>query len=140
MRSWSIVSVRLIIGTVIKIRSERELSAIYIINTMGESQIQTKIIKQLQSKGVYVWRNNNGGTWDPKMYGGQGGYRASSQSKKGIADILGVLPGGIHLEIEVKSKVGKQSPDQAIHQKRIEALGGVYILARSVKDISHLCV
>lgn len=73
------------------------------------------------------------------MYGGTGGYRASSQSKKGIADILAILPGGIHLEIEVKSKVGKQSPDQAIHQKRVEALGGVYILARSVKDIDHLC-
>jgi len=105
---------------------------------MGESQIQTKIIKQLQSKGVYCWRQNNAATYDAKMNSGQGGYRASSQSKKGIADILGVLPGGIHLEIEVKSKIGKQSPDQFIHQKKIEALGGVYVLARSVKDIEHI--
>lgn len=104
----------------------------------SESKIQTAIIKKLQSSGVYVWRQNNGATWDAKMNGGRGGYRASAQSKKGIADILGVLPGGIHLEIEVKTAVGKQSPDQRVHQKRVEDLGGVYILARSVKDIDHL--
>ncbi|QDP67625.1 MAG: putative nuclease [Prokaryotic dsDNA virus sp.] len=106
---------------------------------MAESKIQTKIIKHLQSRGVYCWRNNNAAIWDPKLNNGRGGYRFSSQGKRGVADILGVLPGGQHLEIEVKSAVGVQSPEQKIHQKRVEDLGGMYIVARSVKDIDHLC-
>ncbi len=72
------------------------------------------------------------------MNNGRGGYRFSSQGKRGVADIIGILPGGQHLEIEVKSTVGKQSPEQMIHQKRVEELGGMYIVARSVKDINHL--
>lgn len=102
---------------------------------MNESQIQTAILKKLQSKGFYVWRNNNGATYDHRI----GGYRHNPYARRGVADIIGVLPDGRHLEIEVKTKTGKQSPDQAIHQKRVEELGGLYILARSVKDIDHLC-
>jgi hypothetical protein len=106
---------------------------------MKETTIQNRIITKLQSNGVYCWRNNNGATFDPKMNGGRGGYRSNPQARKGVADIIGILPNGIHLEIEVKTETGKQSADQAIHQKRVESLGGVYILARSVKDILHLC-
>lgn len=55
-----------------------------------------------------------------------------------MADIIGVLPDGRHLEVEVKTAKGKQSPEQAIHAKRVTALGGVYILARDVPDVDIL--
>lgn len=101
---------------------------------MSESRIQTAILKKLQSSGVLCWRNNNQATYDNRL----GGYRHNPYARRGVSDILGVLPGGKHLEIEVKGPDGKQSPDQAVHEKRVTELGGVYILARSVKDVEHL--
>jgi len=104
-----------------------------------ENRIQSAIIKKLQSNGVYCWRNSNAALYDSKLNNGRGGYRYNPQAKRGVADILGILPGGQHLEIEVKTEAGKQSPDQAIHEKRVTELGGVYILARSVKDVEEIC-
>jgi hypothetical protein len=58
----------------------------------------------------------------------------------GVSDILGVMPDGTGrmLAVEVKTPKGRQSPDQILFQKRLERLGGVYILARSVADVEHL--
>ena len=102
---------------------------------MKESQIQTKILKHLLAHGVYCWRNNTMGVYDPKI----GGYRYNPISKAGVGDIIAILPGGQHCEIEVKSATGKQSPNQFLHQQRVEKLGGKYILARNIKDVSEIC-
>ena len=83
---------------------------------------------------MYCWRNNNGATYDAKLRG----YRSNPYQLKVIGDILWVLPDGRHLEVEVKTVKGKQSPEQAIHAKRVTALGGVYILAREVEDVDSL--
>lgn len=53
----------------------------------------------------------------------------------GQADLTGILPGGIRLEIEVKTSDGRQTPDQRAYQKMIEQFGGVYVLARTVSDV-----
>ena len=53
----------------------------------------------------------------------------------GQADLSGILPGGIRLEVEVKTASGKQSEDQQRWQRMIEKFGGVYVLARSVEDV-----
>lgn len=100
---------------------------------MKETIIQLKILKHLQAKGIYCWRNNNGALWDPKLRI----YRNNPLMKPGIADIIAVH-NGKHIEIECKTDVGRQSPAQKIHQKRIEAAGGVYILARSVEDVNKV--
>lgn len=57
---------------------------------------------------------------------------------RGTPDIICVLEGGIFCGIEVKTKIGRQSPEQILFQKRLEALGGIYILARSVADVQRL--
>ena len=54
---------------------------------------------------------------------------------KGQADLNGILDGGTRLEIEVKSEKGKQSKEQIIYENMITNKGGIYILARSVKDV-----
>ncbi len=54
---------------------------------------------------------------------------------KGVADIIGCLPGGQFLAIEVKSKVGRLSPDQKIFLKTVNDLGGKAFMARSVEDV-----
>jgi len=98
-----------------------------------EGEIQLKILKHLRSKGVFCWRAQ------PHTYNARLGFHVSNPyAMPGQPDIICILEGGIFCGIEVKTKTGKQSPDQILFQKRLEALGGVYIVARSVEDISHL--
>ena len=54
----------------------------------------------------------------------------------GQADISGILSDGRRLEIECKTSTGRQSAKQRAWQRMIEKYGGVYILARSVEDVS----
>lgn len=55
----------------------------------------------------------------------------------GQADIMGILaPHGQLLAIEVKSKSGRQSSLQESFQEMVRKFGGIYILARSVKDVA----
>lgn len=54
----------------------------------------------------------------------------------GTADIVGLIaPSGRFLAIEVKSATGRQSYDQKRFERVITAMGGVYVLARSVADV-----
>lgn len=93
-----------------------------------EGKIQLAILKYLQSHSVYCWRNAN---LTPQR---NGRYLYNPQHKSGLGDIICVIK-GIHTEIEVKTKTGRQSHVQRIHQQRLEDEGGVYILARSVEDV-----
>jgi hypothetical protein len=56
----------------------------------------------------------------------------------GQADLTGILQVGgigVSLWIEVKSASGRQTQEQVWFQQMVERLGGLYILARSVKDV-----
>jgi hypothetical protein len=99
-----------------------------------EGRIQLAILKKLKANSIFCWRNNNTNVYDPKL----GGYRYNPSLTKGVADILGVLPDGRFLAIEVKTPKGKLSKDQALWGKRVRENGGIYIVARSVGDISSL--
>lgn len=55
---------------------------------------------------------------------------------KGQADLTGILPGGRRLEIEVKSETGRQRKEQKVFGDMINRKGGVYIVAKSVGDVS----
>lgn len=56
----------------------------------------------------------------------------------GTADICGVLaPAGRFLAIECKSATGKQRKAQVTFQRVVEAMGGIYVLARSVDDVDR---
>lgn len=89
-----------------------------------ESDIQTEILEWLLWRGFFVWRNNNLAAPGRKFRG-----------LYGTPDIIGILPDGRFLGIEVKSKKGKQSVYQATFQERCEDLGGLYILAYNLKDV-----
>ena len=100
--------------------------------TTPEGDIQRKILQHLKKQGVYCWRNNTTGIYDQKLKT----YRTSPYALKGVADILGILPDGKLLAIEVKTKKGVVSQDQALFGRRIRENNGVYIIARSVSDVS----
>lgn len=74
-------------------------------------------------------------TYDPRI----GGYRSMGEyALKGVADILAVDKTGRLIAIEVKTKVGKLSPDQHFFATRLTDRGGEYHVVRSVADIQEL--
>jgi Holliday junction resolvase len=53
---------------------------------------------------------------------------------KGIPDMIAVRR-GVTIYIEAKAPKGTQSDDQKEFQRRLEAAGGCYVLARSFADV-----
>ena len=66
----------------------------------SETYILRLIIRYLLVKKIFIWRNNNGATFDPTT---RGFRRPSIGAKNGISDILGCLQCGKILAIEVKT-------------------------------------
>lgn len=56
---------------------------------------------------------------------------------KGIADLIIWLPKGKAIMVEVKNSTGSQSTDQIKIQQKLENLGGIYILVRSLDDFKQ---
>lgn len=97
-----------------------------------EKEIQKAILEHLKGLGLYVWINKTQGTFDPKARV----FRKNKHNLNGVPDILGILPNGKFLGIEVKRpKTGKVSPDQQEFIDRAVSLGAVCFVARSVDDV-----
>ena len=95
---------------------------------LNERQIQNAILREFGTRSeMRLWRQNTGVA--------HFGMRTVAFGLPGQADLTGILPGGIRLEIEVKSPTGRQTPEQQNYQRMIERFGGVYVLARSVDDV-----
>jgi hypothetical protein len=95
--------------------------------------LQLKILKHLRANGVMIWKNQFN-TYNHQL----GIHTNDPYSPVGSSDLLGILPGGIMCCIEIKAGKDRMSPGQILFKKRIERLGGVYIIARSVEDVEHL--
>ena len=95
-----------------------------------ENHLTGSILQYLRLKGIFCWRQNNHPVFDPKTKR----YR-SMNGIKGVPDILGVLPDGRALGIEVKSPKGKQSPDQIVFAEEYKERGAVYLVARQIDDV-----
>lgn len=97
-----------------------------------EKEIQKNILKFLWYRGIYCWRNNSGA------------YKTEHGSyvifgKKGSSDIIGILPDGKFLAIEVKTRLGKLTEHQKDFLKTIKSYGGVSFVARNLDDVKkHL--
>lgn len=61
---------------------------------------------------------------------GKGGRTAP-----GSADFQGVALGGVHLEVELKSRTGKSRPKQLQRADVVRKMGGVYEVCRTVRDV-----
>ena len=97
---------------------------------LTEHQVQTQILEELLSRGIFCFRNNSGAfatQYKDKNYFIQFGLKGSS-------DIIAII-NGIFVGIEVKGPRGKQSEYQNAFQKNIEDAGGIYILAFSWEDV-----
>jgi hypothetical protein len=95
---------------------------------MSEREIQNAIMDYLRIKKIYFWRNNTGAFVDSSKHFYRFGFKGSS-------DILGILPGGRFLAIEVKAKYGKLRPEQEEFIKNINHYGGLAFVAKSLDDV-----
>lgn len=101
---------------------------------MNEKCIQNAILREFGTRrDMRLWRANVGVAriGGPRRAGG----RVVRFGIPGQADLTGILPGGLRLEIEVKGADGRQTEEQRSFQRMIERFGGVYVLARSVQDV-----
>jgi VRR-NUC domain. len=89
-----------------------------------EAVIQGEILEYLRLRGVFAWRNNTGAA---KI-----GGRFVRFGYPGAPDIIGILPGGRFLGIEVKTPAGTVSEKQDTFRDEAASSGGLVFTAYSV--------
>lgn len=104
----------------------------------SESDIVRGCLQLLQARGIYCWRQNQGGIPLPN-----GGFRRFV-GLKGVSDILGIVPQthegvlfGNLLAVECKTEKGKVSDDQKAFLFEINARGGIGLVVRSVEELER---
>lgn len=98
-----------------------------------EGRIKNLICSWLKIHGYFFWINDSVGIYDPirkTFRSNKSPYRI-----KGVSDILGIMKGGRLLAIEVKTPVGRLTPEQDKFLKLITAAGGLAFVARSLDDV-----
>lgn len=88
-----------------------------------EADVLRACLQLLRLRGVFAWRNNSGNV--------PVGNRLVRLAPPGTPDILGVLPGGRMLAVEVKTATGKLRPSQRAWAEAARGLGAAVLLARS---------
>lgn len=98
------------------------------VRVVREKDVQNEILRTFATRpDLRLWRANVGVA--------RVGKRVVRFGIVGQADLSGILPGGVRLEIECKSATGEQRKEQRWFQEMIEKFGGCYVLARSVDDV-----
>lgn len=96
---------------------------------MTESQLQDAIRLELgRDPDLVLWRNNIG-----MAHMKNGSPVRFGVGSPGGADLLGIFRGRF-VAIEVKTPIGRQSPEQRLFQQLVERKGGVYVVLRSIDD------
>lgn len=99
-----------------------------------ETQIQNSICDYLALRKHFYTRINTAGIFSVKR---QSFLKRSPHSKNGMSDILCVHIGRPYF-LEVKTAIGKQSPEQKQFQLDVEKAGGIYAVVRSIEDVQTL--
>jgi hypothetical protein len=100
-----------------------------------EKQIENEILNWLSSQGIFAWKNQSVGIYNPVRKSFM--RRTNPHHIKGVSDILGILKDGRLLAIEVKAKYGKPSPEQILFIEKIKKNGGIAFIARSIQEVSE---
>lgn len=95
-----------------------------------ERDIQRNVLAYLGFRKILAWRNQTQGTWDAA----KGVYR-SKQTLKGVPDVLGILPDGRFMGIEIKRPGQHLRPEQAYFQQEALKARGFCVCVHSVAEI-----
>ena len=96
-----------------------------------EGCIKTDCLRYLERRGFFVWNNPTGCVRiapDRWLHFG----------KKGSADILGCLPDGKFLAVEVKSDHGRLSPEQSVFLEQIRGRGGLAVVVKGWQELDNV--
>ena len=99
---------------------------------MNHSALKNAVLVRLSEMGVFAW-NNATGVATPL-----GQTRIVRYGMRGAPDIMGILPNGRFLGVEIKTGCGRQSAAQIVWSNRCAEVGGLYIVVRDLKDIDAL--
>lgn len=99
-----------------------------------ESDIQNTICEYLAVKGRCFFRVNNIPAFNRIGGGGFVMRRLPKYTPKGLPDII-VVQGGMFVALEVKTKIGRQSPEQKEFEANVKKHGGRYHVVRSIEDV-----
>lgn len=89
------------------------------------------IVNYLNMQGHFVWRQNNGGVYDPAKKI----FRKNPKQKKGVPDICGIHKYGYGLFVEVKAGKDKLSEEQTHFGVEAAKRGAIWLVARSLDDV-----
>lgn len=104
------------------------------METIKEKDIQNSICEYLAVKGRCFWRVNNIPAFNRTAGGGFTMRRLPKYTPRGLPDIE-VVAGGIYYALEVKTPVGRQSPEQKEFEANLKKHGGKYFVVRSIDDV-----
>jgi len=101
----------------------------------GSSEAHENLIKDIlatfsSGPNLRLWKNSTGS--------GKVNNRFLRWGLKGSADIIGVGLGGRFIGIEVKTGQSPQKEQQRNFQNMVIAMGGIYIVARSIDDVRNM--
>lgn len=99
----------------------------------NETTIVKAILDYLRMVGVFCWRQNQGGV--TAKYKDSPTRFVRFAGADGISDILGVLPTGHALAVEVKKWPNKPSDKQDAFLERVAQNNGLAVVAWSVDDV-----
>ena len=97
-----------------------------------ETELVKAILDYLVLRGVFAWRQNQGGV--TREYKGRKRFVRFARVD-GISDIIGILPDGRFLALEAKVGNNKVTVSQSGFLGRIQDSGGVARVVRSVQDV-----
>jgi hypothetical protein len=95
-----------------------------------ETDVVRAVLDYLRLKGIFSWRSNNVGVYDPVRK-----RHRSFRGLKGVADILAVLQGGRILVVECKGPRGRLTEEQDHFLAQVRAKGGVALVIRDVREL-----
>lgn len=96
-----------------------------------EKAIENQILHYLHMTGVFAWKNQSTGIYDPSK---KTFRRRSKFQINGVSDILCCYK-GYFVAIEVKAEKGRLTESQVEFISKINANGGFAFTARSVEDV-----
>src|SRR5690348_9795815 len=96
-----------------------------------EQGIQAAILALLRAYRIVCYKHQNSGIYSVKRQS----YIPSHT--RGVSDIIGCLPDGRFLAIEVKRPGGKPTPEQQQFIDTINQAGGLAFVAHSVEEVQE---
>lgn len=100
-----------------------------------EKRIENEILAWLRMINVFSFKVDRQGTFDPIRRVHRKNH--NPYKIRGVSDVLGCLPNGRMLAIEVKTSTGRLSPHQRLFIDRVNLNGGLAFVARSLDDVKE---